>query len=402
MSGRRGDEVGHNPALKGIPMLRSIAARAEAWLRGPRALPPAPPARPFPQGGFVAFVVPVNATTRVNQTDTYFTVIASMRLRAVIPARRLAQRVPVWFVSLEDFVRDPRLSKLGTAGAVVIGKLPAPDILQRQALLSELLARAASDRSGVPLYADMPDDLAALGKAVREPYLARYQKGLGASCTYIVPCRALGEGLARDARRGIAIIEDPYENRARPVRAVASSPLRLMWFGNFGGLNASMLEEAFADVARAFRDRPLRLEMVTRTDARQLLDAIDKRLRAAHPDCELRVTAWSLQATEDALERCDFVLIPQEVHKDWSKGKSHNRLVTAIRGGRLAIASPIPTYRELSDYAWVGEDLAAGLRWALAHPQEAAARVSAGQSHIEERFSPESIGRKWAAVLGVP
>jgi hypothetical protein len=382
-------------------MLRSIIARAEARLRGPRPLPAPPPVRPFPHGAFVAFVLPVEATTRVNQTDVYSTVIASMRLRAVIPARRLAQHVPVWFVSLDDFVRDPGLSKFGTAGAVVIGKIPAPAILKRQAVLSDLLARTVSDRGGVPLYADMPDDLAALGKAVHEPYLARYQRGLGASCTYIVPCRALGEGLARHAKRGVVIIEDPYENRARPVRASASSPLRLMWFGNLGQINASLLEDALAGVAGAFRDIPLCFELVTRVDAREELDGIGRRVQAAHPQCELRVTAWSPEATEDALERCDFVLIPQDFRRDWSKGKSHNRLVTAIRGGRFAIASPIPAYQELAAYAWIGADLAAGLRWAISHPDEAAARVRAGQAHVEERFSPESVGRKWAAALGV-
>jgi len=383
-------------------MLRSIAARAEAWLRGPTVLPAPPPPKRFPKGAFVAFVVPVNATTQVNQADHYSTIIASMRLRAIIPAQQLAKRVPVWFASLEDFVHDPALSALGTAGAVVISKLPAPNILQRQAELSELLARAATVGAGVPLYADMPDDLAALGKTMAAPYLAKYQKGLGASCTFIVPCRALGEGLARDAKRGIAIIEDPYENRAQPVRATAASPLRLMWFGNLGGINGRMLEDALAAAVAPLRDTALRLEMVTRADAAAQLDSIGKRLRSVNPNFELRVTPWSLQATEDALARCDYVLIPQDIHKNWSKGKSHNRLVTAIRGGRFAIASPIPTYQELSDYAWIGEDLAAGLSWAIAHPQEAAARVVAGQLAIEARFSPACIGRAWAAVLGIP
>ena len=100
-------------------------------------------------------------------------------------------------------MRDPTLSRLGTAGGVIIGKLPAPVILQRRAVLTELLSRAAADRGGAPLYADMPDDLAALGKAMREPYLARYQRELGASCTFIVPFRTLGEAIARDAGNGV-------------------------------------------------------------------------------------------------------------------------------------------------------------------------------------------------------
>jgi hypothetical protein len=382
-------------------MLESIAARLNAVLGRTRVLPAPPAARPFPPGGFVAFVLPVGTSARVNQADAYVTEIASMRLRAVIPARQLAQQVPVWFVSLDDFLRDPSLAEFGSAGAIVISKLPAPAILQRQDALSALLARTAAQSGGAPLYADMPDDLAALGKAVRQPFLARYQKGLGASCTLVVPCQALGEGLARDARRGIVVIEDPYENPARPVRVQAASPLRLMWFGNLGQINATMLAEALAGAVGALRDRPLQLELVTRSGAREELDTIGARLRAAHPDCALSVTAWSLQATEQALERCDFVLIPHETRAEWSKGKSHNRLITAIRAGRLAIASPIPAYLELAEYAWVGDDLAAGLRWALAQPQAAAERVRAGQVAIEARFSPERIGGKWAALLGI-
>ena len=115
----------------------------------------------------------------------------------------------------------------------------------------------------------------------------------------------------------------------------------------------------------------------------------------------MRVTAWSPEATEAALARCDLVVIPHETRAAWSKGKSHNRLVTAIRAGRFAIASPIPTYLELAAHAWIGADLAAGLGWALAHPEDAAERLRAGQRVVEERFSPEAVGRKWAAMLGL-
>ncbi|MDX1376364.1 MAG: hypothetical protein R3357_12405 [Burkholderiales bacterium] len=382
-------------------MLRSIAARAGAWLRAPRALPAPPPLRPFPQGGFVAFVLPVGASKQVNQSDAYVTEIASMRLRAVIPARQLAERVPVWFVSLDDFVRDPSLFRFGAPGAIVISKIPAPAILQHRDALGALLARAAAVTGGVPLFADMPDDLAALGRSVREPFLARYQKALGASCTFVVPSGTLGRRLARDARRGVVVIEDPYENRAGAVRVAPPARLRLLWFGNLGQLNAPMVAAALAGAAGALRWRPLELELVTRAAARAELEAIGARLHAAHPDCALRVTAWSLEATEAALERCDLVLIPHETRAEWSAGKSHNRLVAAIRAGRVAIASPIPAYLELGEYAWVGDDLAQGLRWALSHPDEAAARVRTGQAAVEARFSPEVVGRKWAAMLGL-
>jgi len=357
--------------------------------------------RPFPEGAFVAFIVPVDRATRVNQTDVYSSDTASLRLRALIPARQLAKRVPVWLVPLEDFVRDPELSKFGRAGAIVISKLPVPNILRRPGLLPELIESVSSYHGTASLYADLADDLAALGRATGEAYLASYQKGLGAACTLIVPSRALGEGVACDARHGVAVIEDPYENREQPVRVVAATPLRLLWFGNLGGVNCKMLMEALASTVSHFPDTPLRLEIVTHKAASEYVGEIRGCLRSVHPKCELCFTQWSLQVTDEALARCDFVLLPHAYHADWSRGKSHNRLVAAIRAGRFAIASPISTYQELSDYAWVGEDLAAGLQWGIEHQAEAAERVQWGQLYVGERFSPETIGRRWAETLGI-
>lgn len=94
------------------------------------------------------------------------------------------------------------------------------------------------------------------------------------------------------------------------------------------------------------------------------------------------------------------MLLPQ-ADDAWGRVKSHNRLVESIRSGRFALASPIPSYVELQDFAWVGADLAEGLDWALGQPQDAAARLAAGQSAIESRFSPAVVGARWRAALGL-
>ena len=141
--------------------------------------------------------------------------------------------------------------------------------------------------------------------------------------------------------------------------------------------------------------------MVTAIESRPAVLAMRDRLRTRYPGFELSFTPWSLQTTEAAIERSDFVLLPQEHRTAWGRVKSHNRMVSVIRGGRLAIASPIPAYRELAQFGWVGDDLAAGLRWALANPQEAAARIGEGQRYVETRFSPQAVGRTWAQALGL-
>lgn len=353
--------------------------------------------------GFVAFVTAVDAPRQVNPDKPYFSNIASTRLRVLIPARQLARRVPVWMVPLQELARRPDLGHLGRPRAIVLGKLSSKDLAENRPLLSELLRRLAEAAPASLLFADLSDDYAALGEQMREPFLAEYQESLGRLCSLIVPCAALSGALAPYAKRGLAVIEDPYESSAeRPVRAAASSPLRLAWFGNLGSVNEAELEAAFARVASRLGSVAMRLEVVASTKVRERVAAMGERLRRSHPQLELGFTPWSLEATEAAIERSDFVLLPQEHRTAWGKVKSHNRMVSAIRGGRLALASPIPAYEELAAYGWVGEDLGEGLQWAMTDPAAAAARVSAGQRYVETRFSPEAVGRKWAAALGVP
>ena len=346
----------------------------------------------------MAFVTYVDAAQRVSAGERLYSNRASARLRVLIPARELAQRVPVWLVSPQALAEQPDLAQLGRPGAIVLGKLAARDVLQQKNTLLRVLEHAG----GAALYADVSDDYAALGREMREPFLAQYQKALGKRAHLIVPCAAMGEALARHARRGITVIEDPYETAvARSVRVQASSPLRLAWFGSLGSVNVAPLERAFDAVLGSLEGRPVQLEMVTANESRSAVLGMRERLCQRHPGLEIFFSLWSLPMTEAAIERSDFVLLPQEHRTAWGRVKSHNRLVSVIRAGRLALASPIPAYQELAEYGWIGEDLAEGLRWALAHPDAAAKRVTAGQHYVEERFSPEAVGRKWAQAFGL-
>jgi glycosyltransferase involved in cell wall biosynthesis len=124
-------------------------------------------------------------------------------------------------------------------------------------------------------------------------------------------------------------------------------------------------------------------------------------LRAVHPEFRVRHVEWSLRARADAIAGADLVVLPQDAASMWGTVKSHNRLVEAIRGGRFAIAPPVPAYVELSEYSRIGDDLANAIEWALGHPDEVLSRLDAGQAYVAQRFSPERIGAQWARVLGL-
>jgi hypothetical protein len=378
-------------------LIRRVVGMAGGSPAGAGGVPQASADSPF-----VAFLTPSDEVQSVGAGERLFAHWASTRLRVLIPAAELARRVKVLLVPLGRFIEDPSLRDLGTPRAIVVSKLTAGAVIARQRELSALLDSIARGDCPANLFADLSDDYAALAESLRAPFLAEYQRRLAELCTLVVPCAALRDAVAPLARRGIEVIEDPYETaEARPVRTRPAGPLALCWFGNLGAPNAQGLREALVALARNSGETGGRLELVAGEQSRPLGMEIAAAITAESPTWSVAYTAWSPAAAEEAIARSDFVVLPQEHGTAWGRVKSHNRLVQAIRCGRFAIASPIPSYVELADYAWVGESLDAGLRWALAHSEDAAARVRGGQAYVAARFSPEAIGVKWARALGV-
>lgn len=363
---------------------------------------PPPPAAPAPAAArFIAFVTAGEPLRRVAPADRPRALLASTRLRVEIPAGELSRTMPTCIVPLETLLSSPGLEPLGEPVAVVIGKIASNVLVRQQDVARTLLAWIERNAGRVRLLADLSDDLAAMAGPMGEPFLAEYQAALARHCELVVPCESLRAQLAPAAVRGIRVIEDPWESpRSNAPREAMGEVPRLLWFGNLMKSNAAAVEAGLLALMERVRGRPLALDFVAAAEREAPLVApLLAKLVAANPQLTTRFVAWSPEATLRAIDECDFVLLPQDTSSAWLSAKSHNRLVEAIRGGRLAIASPIPSYLELAEGAWVGEDLAQGLEWALANPAAAAERVRAGQAAIANRFSPEAVGRKWLDAL---
>lgn len=325
-----------------------------------------------------------------------------MRLRIIAPARYLAAIRPVAVLPIDYVLAHPDLEGYERPEAVVIGKLSSSDVIARAPSLRALLDWLGTWTEGIEAFADFSDNYAAYGQATGQPFLAEYQRRLGEMCRFVTPCDALAQELAPWARRGIEVVEDPWESpRQNPPRFAPSRTLRLCWFGNVGPMNFEPLRDMLARCLARLGGRSATLSVVTSATRSDLVAQLEAALRTANAQVAFEFVPWSPNATWRAIDDCDIVLLPQDTERDWSRGKSHNRLVEAIRGGRLAVASPIPSYLELASGAWVGEDLASGVEWALDHPDEVKRRIEAGQALIAPRFSPEAVGRRWAQVLGI-
>ncbi len=378
-------------------MLDRLFSRRGAWAQGGGAR------RTGAESRFLAFVTASGEMQRVDAGVRLYAPLASDRLRMLIPAEQLARLLPVYLVPLPLFLGDPQIGTLGTPAAIVLAKLPVGLVAANPGPLRALID-VLDCAPELPVFADLSDNYASLATVLGNAFLAEYQEGLASHCRLIVPCAELERQLAPYAKRGIHLIEDPYESAtAQPVRMRPGETLRLCWFGNLGKPNFRLLEATILGVAAhlAPRVRSIDLALVCGPTGETLAAGLQARLTGLHAGFGLRHVPWSLDAMAAALAAADIVLLPQETGTDWGRAKSHNRAVEILRAGRFAVASPIPAYLEMAEFLWVGEDLAAGVGWALDHPGEAEARIVAGQQYVERRFAPDAVAQRWIAALGI-
>jgi hypothetical protein len=349
----------------------------------------------------VAFVTPCDRVRFVRPGEVIYAPLASTRLRVLLPAAWLAREIDVCIVPPEWLLGGGRLEVLGPV-AVVFAKLGSGLLSKRPELAAAISAWLQDAADRVRLVADISDNYAALGQALAAPAMRQLQDAFLARCEVIVPTAALAEDLERACTHQVRVIEDPFESpRARPWRKPLGGPLRLLWFGNLGEANRAWLEGSFGRLARDLRGRLAELTIVTHPNGAEWVHTLRQRIGASQGSLALRFVPWTLDATWRAIDECDAAFLPQDTTSPWTRGKSHNRLVEVIRGGRLALASPIPSYLELADFAWVKADAVAGIDWALANPELARRRIEAGQAYVDRRFSPQAVAAKWASVLGL-
>jgi hypothetical protein len=121
-------------------------------------------------------------------------------------------------------------------------------------------------------------------------------------------------------------------------------------------------------------------------------------LGSIHSNMKVNYLPWSPRIQVDVSAQCDMLFLPS-LDNDRKAGKSHNRLVEAINAGRLAIAHPLPQYRELADFCLCDADYQKSVRIAVADPVAMRDRIVRGQQYIDKRFAQEIVAEKWEKLI---
>ena len=324
-------------------------------------------------------------SSAVTQVDgQWYSPLASLRYRVLAPMRYLESRGHRnHFLPLDPKPVGDETAHALAADVVVVSKVLAQGSVELAGRARALGARVVVDLCDD--HFDTPD----LGPAYHA--LCRLADRVTASTA------AMRDVIAKRTGKRAALIDDPYEG---PPGAVRFEPphdrTRLLWFGH--PVNFDTVADMMPKLGGLSRTTPLSLHVVsnaTNSDICSYLDEIDRKFR---PGLATHFTPWNPQATWQALAKCDLVVVPS-LPSAKKLVKSPNRVVEPLRAGRFVIAYPLPSYVELSEYVWLGENIADGVAWALANRDEVRRRVAGGQAHINRRFSPLSIGQVWEAVL---
>lgn len=244
---------------------------------------------------------------------------------------------------------------------------------------------------------------------INPEFSAHYHAMAALADRVAVPTAEMGKVVLEHTGIIAAVVPDPVEGRRKPPSAMRTAghrrfglfprpreAVRLLWFGHSSNMPA--LLAVIPSLMALTKEYPVALEIVTSRNP--LLEGLlSKHATEASKNFRLAFSEWSPQAMENALERCDLVIIPGDPAGGRESVKSHNRLTETLWAGKYAVAHPLPAYQDFIDWAWISEDLMTGIKWALTHPDMVPSQVAQAQAFIKDNFSPAKIGARWLELI---
>ncbi|MDF9391552.1 MULTISPECIES: methyltransferase domain-containing protein [Methylococcus] len=264
-------------------------------------------------------------------------------------------------------------------------------------------AASFARRNGAKVLFDISDN-----HFIHPEFSAHYRTMAALADRVTVPTAAMGKVVLQHTGLIAAVIPDPVEGQRKAPSAMRTvgrrvglfastrEAARLLWFGHPSNLPALL---AVIPSLRALAQQyPIELEIVTSRNP-GLEDLLSTHAATASKNFRILFSEWSLRALEDAMERCDLVIVPGDPEGRRESVKSHNRLTEALWAGKYVVAHPLPAYQDFIDWAWISEDLVTGIKWALTHPDMVPNQVAQAQVFINDHLTPEHMGARWLELI---
>ncbi len=190
-------------------------------------------------------------------------------------------------------------------------------------------------------------------------------------------------------------LDPPPAIAARRALARLRRAQRVLWFGTAGAHNLPFglrdLRRIMPELAAAAAVVPFEL-LVVSNSREQYRD-----VRMSAPRLRMRYLPWRRATFSLAAAVSDVAVLPVEVNP-FTRGKTSNRVATALMAGLAVVTDRLPSYLEYEGCVQF-DSPAQGVVGYLRDADLRARHVSAGRERTAEIYAPAVITQQWRRVL---
>ena len=218
---------------------------------------------------------------------------------------------------------------------------------------------------------------------------------------YVVyPCEALHQITKKYTRKRTKtyIIPDPWQIPPQKPREIMSNKVKIIWYGS--NKNIIYLQRDLQNlISNSTPNHNYELTILTAKYALEEITKTIRKLKASNSKWTFRLVPWQMKSQPSQLEHeiksAHIAIIPSDPSDPLKAGVSHNRIVDACRGGCVVIANPMQSYKDLSDIALLGDNMATLLNEATSNYSEYCKNLTNQREGLLKRFDPRVNELSW-------
>ncbi len=351
----------------------------------------------------------------------YLSSSASLRLQlfpAVEACQKLGLKIKVLSLRSE---KPAQLDLLGTPKVCFIGKVASDKPFLSRIVMANLAAIARLKRRKVPIivvYSDNwceasewpnPNGNDEWSDSRKEWLLSSqsfYRDLLYLADLVVAPCLKAYE-LAKPwfSKNGLGcVIEDPLQVKKQPfLENDLSNECKLIWFGHFSNIRF-LLDLLPSIVRQCTISNRYELTILSGTDAFLEVQTLMNSLNFSKT-WSLRFRDWfnnedwDPSFLEQQLSRSHISIVPSDINNLRKIGVSHNRVSDSLQCGCIVVASPMPSYTELSRVVLVGDNLPKLINYATSNYAKLTQQFDLYRNEELSRFQPLTNRLKWEKCI---
>ncbi|WP_186587243.1 hypothetical protein [Synechococcus sp. A15-28] len=329
--------------------------------------------------------------------------LASFRLQmypALIAAKTLNFDRSLW--SMHSAHPDDFLH-LGNASICLVGKMSTTDeLLSHSMAMANLAAISRLKRKGTHislLYCDH--------QIIKQNNIAElYSDLIYYADSIIFPSVAMQKLASAYIRKNLCqyVIRDPWQikNLKDYRKKMGDKAYTIGWFG--APNNTAYLCNALKQIKDpALLRMKLTFRFLGRPISHELIKVTIQDKAFAKSKWKFEMITWDNnsqpQQLENFLSKIDIAVIPSDPEDPAKIGVSHNRLIDSIRSGCIPIASPMPSYKELSKICLLGKDFNQLLKAAILNYDRLCDKYSIYREKLVSPFDPATNIKNWELIL---